>query len=230
MAGHATTAAPRQAAGTAFTMRTKIPAPSATWFQSPNSADQNAPLCRRRCVLAQAGCDEGKARRSQGTLWDMAGSDGQQWRTVPFASLDAAKRSEVRRLARDGQLHPDPVIAASSVAWAYKMRSPRSRLGRIGGLAVSGALGVAGFFVSALDYVPSPGPDVGGWVRQQRLTKRVVRAADATNYEPPDWVHIQEGRGPRMSVADLARQTGFGIEVAQESSDAKHRAGRRHSR
>ena len=157
------------------------------------------------------------------------GDRSQSWRTVSFTSLDRAAQGEVAALARRGQLHSDPVVAASSVAWANQITARRSRGGRIGGMAFSGALGIAGLFVSALSYVPSSGPNPAGWIREERLAKRVLRAADATGYEAPEWVRVAASRGPRVSVAELARQSGIHIEAPYKSSDGPRRRGRHSS-
>lgn len=122
-------------------------------------------------------------------------------RAVPFEQLPLAARDEVKWLAKRGSLHPDPMIAASSLDWAQRARRVRGRAGFAAALAVEATISIA--LNDASGGV--------GWPERfayRRTAKRLIRLAKRSGWQPPAWASVPEDRGPMISAEDLIRREG----------------------
>ena len=102
-------------------------------------------------------------------------------RVLPYAALPESTRADVAIAARSGRLHPDPMVAISSLDWARRRLTPRSGVARLAVIAVAAASS-AGVFGDA--------PDADGlarWWRDRRLARRIVAAAERSGVELPEW-------------------------------------------
>jgi hypothetical protein len=86
-------------------------------------------------------------------------------------------RISLIRLARQGALHPDPVVAAESVEWARKMRPGGVGYGTLNLLVVilETILGLLGF--------GTPGEESS--VSERVAAKRIIRIANVPKVPPP---------------------------------------------
>lgn len=137
---------------------------------------------------------------------------------MPFDGLDPRVRNEVARLAARRILHPDPMVAASSVEWAYGVLTRRTRVRTLGRLGLSAAINLVAF-----GSLPDGDGLVGLW-RRRRLGKRIVTAAERAGFRQATWALMPTARGPKIRVADLAAGAGR----VHKASDGRARA--RHDR
>ena len=98
-----------------------------------------------------------------------------------FGALPAPTRADVERAARRGRLHPDPMVATSSVEWARRCRARSLSLSKLA-LSAVGAAASAGLLGDA--------PEVEGlkaWWHDRRLAKRILAAAGRCEIPAPTW-------------------------------------------
>lgn len=137
-------------------------------------------------------------------------------RAVPFSSLDPVARKEVKLAAARGELHPDPIVAASSIEWARSRLTKKATLRAVAVLAVGSTINAVAFHDA---------PDGAGLVelwRSRRLGRRIVRAAERAGVELPAWAFISSARGAKIPVSELVTRAGFGIELQEGRRPRRH--------
>ena len=125
-------------------------------------------------------------------------------RDVPsFRALPAPTRAEVEQAARRGRVHPDPLVAVSSVQWAQRRMAPRSAVARLAVILVAAASS-AGLFADV------PGVDgLMQWWRERRLARRILVAARRSPDYALEWERLTSS-GAAVSWIEAERPAGEG--------------------
>jgi hypothetical protein len=137
-------------------------------------------------------------------------------RALRFETLGASTRREVQLAAARGELHPDHVVAASSIEWARARLKMRAGAGAATGLALSTVINL--FVFSDLP----GGGGVAEWWRNRRLGKQILVIAERTGYQTPPWALVSGGRPSKIAVADLVARAGFAVEASDERARPRH--------
>jgi hypothetical protein len=100
--------------------------------------------------------------------------------TVRFRDLPRATQREVEKLARKGQAHPEPAVAAAAHAWAQEVRERYAR--------VPGAGGVAFMFDVAISSVVGAvtGAVGGQQLAERRLAKQLIKLQPEAGSAPDE--------------------------------------------